>query len=57
MFFVPEPKRNETNRLAALEEQAKADADIDKFDHLALKNTDQDESNANPEVSNLSLSF
>jgi hypothetical protein len=40
MFFVPEPIRNETNRLAALKEKAKAEENVDKFDHLALRDTD-----------------
>lgn len=39
MFFVPEPIRNETNRLAAIEVK-KAVANQDNFDNLALRADD-----------------
>lgn len=35
MFFVPEPIRNETNRLGALEDLAREEATTDRFAHLA----------------------
>jgi len=51
MFFLPEPIRNETNRIAA-EEKLQALESTDRFEGLATK--DDDDNVKTEEVSNLS---
>ena len=44
MFWVPEPERNLTNKLAAEEELAKAENDAQTFGHLdQVDNTDNND--------------
>ena len=60
MFFVPEPIRNETNRLAAEEIQKALANNADHFDHIALREGDTagpSDAMDNDKVSSLLHSF